>query len=152
MSKAERPKLRELLEYIYPGENSIRWNISFGGDSGIDICRGEHEKGDDCEWEHVSLGKLERAEADIVARDHPGVHMSHCFQGEYEGSCKYGDDDCPAGVGYVDPLTMPVLGGGLTPVEWLRSMAVADRKRKANARADEADKIADWIQAMVDDQ
>ena len=26
-----------------------------------------------------------------------GVHMSHCNQGEYEGSCKYGDfDDCPA--------------------------------------------------------
>ncbi len=25
-----------------------------------------------------------------------GVHMSHCNQGEYEGSCKYGDTDCPA--------------------------------------------------------
>ena len=30
------------------------------------------------------------------ARDH-GVHMHHCNQGEYEGSCKYGQDDtCPA--------------------------------------------------------
>ncbi|AXQ69473.1 hypothetical protein HOU02_gp252 [Caulobacter phage CcrBL9] len=24
------------------------------------------------------------------------VHITHCFQGEYEGSCKYGDEDCPA--------------------------------------------------------
>lgn len=22
------------------------------------------------------------------------VHTTHCFQGEYEGSCKYNDDDC----------------------------------------------------------
>lgn len=30
------------------------------------------------------------------ARDH-GVHMHHCNQGEYVGSCKYGQDDrCPA--------------------------------------------------------
>ena len=25
-----------------------------------------------------------------------GVHLVHCNQGEYEGSCKYGDKDCPA--------------------------------------------------------
>lgn len=24
------------------------------------------------------------------------VHMSHCYQGEYEDTCKYGDQDCPA--------------------------------------------------------
>jgi hypothetical protein len=24
------------------------------------------------------------------------IHLSHCNQGEYEGSCKYGDADCPA--------------------------------------------------------
>jgi len=24
------------------------------------------------------------------------IHKTHCFQGEYEGSCKYGDNDCPA--------------------------------------------------------
>ncbi|AXQ70022.1 hypothetical protein HOU03_gp246 [Caulobacter phage CcrSC] len=24
------------------------------------------------------------------------AHITHCFQGEYEGSCKYGDEDCPA--------------------------------------------------------
>lgn len=24
------------------------------------------------------------------------VHLSHCFQGEYSDSCKYGEDDCPA--------------------------------------------------------
>ena len=24
------------------------------------------------------------------------VHMSHCNMGDYEDSCKYGDEDCPA--------------------------------------------------------
>jgi hypothetical protein len=26
------------------------------------------------------------------------VHLEHCYQGEFEQSCKYGDDDCPAAV------------------------------------------------------
>jgi hypothetical protein len=25
-----------------------------------------------------------------------GVHLAHCFQGEYKTTCKYGDDNCPA--------------------------------------------------------
>ena len=25
-----------------------------------------------------------------------GAHMSHCYQGENDGGCKYGDSDCPA--------------------------------------------------------
>lgn len=25
-----------------------------------------------------------------------GVHLSHCYQGEYHDSCKYGDEFCPA--------------------------------------------------------
>ena len=28
--------------------------------------------------------------------DHSAVHLHHCNIGEYEGSCKYGDGDCPA--------------------------------------------------------
>lgn len=24
------------------------------------------------------------------------VHLRHCYQGEYEDSCKYGEEDCPA--------------------------------------------------------
>ncbi len=28
--------------------------------------------------------------------DDHAVHMSHCFQGENEGLCKYGEDNCPA--------------------------------------------------------
>ena len=30
-----------------------------------------------------------------------GVHATHCYQGEYETSCKYGDDDCPVKDKYV---------------------------------------------------
>ena len=25
-----------------------------------------------------------------------GLHLSHCYQGEYENNCKYGDENCPA--------------------------------------------------------
>ena len=25
-----------------------------------------------------------------------GVHLSHCYQGENEDTCKFGDEDCPA--------------------------------------------------------
>lgn len=28
--------------------------------------------------------------------DHSAVHLHHCNIGEYEGSCKYGDENCPA--------------------------------------------------------
>jgi hypothetical protein len=32
-----------------------------------------------------------------IDADQIGVHMSHCFCGEYPDTCKYGDDDeCPA--------------------------------------------------------
>lgn len=24
------------------------------------------------------------------------IHLVHCYEGEYEGVCKYGEDDCPA--------------------------------------------------------
>lgn len=27
-----------------------------------------------------------------------GVHLAHCFQGEYRHTCAYGDRDCPAAV------------------------------------------------------
>jgi hypothetical protein len=29
-------------------------------------------------------------------QDYNGVHLRHCYQGEYEDGCKYGEDDCPA--------------------------------------------------------
>jgi hypothetical protein len=29
-------------------------------------------------------------------QDDSGVHLRHCYQGEYKDSCKYGEDDCPA--------------------------------------------------------
>ena len=36
-----------------------------------------------------------------------GVHMTHCFQGEYEHSCKYGEDNvCPAYKPYTKPTTI----------------------------------------------
>lgn len=32
----------------------------------------------------------------VNIQDNPGVHLSHCYQGEYRGFCKYGEEDCPA--------------------------------------------------------
>jgi hypothetical protein len=29
-------------------------------------------------------------------QDYSRVHLRHCYQGEYEDGCKYGDNDCPA--------------------------------------------------------
>jgi hypothetical protein len=29
-------------------------------------------------------------------QDYSGVHLRHCYQGEYEDGCKYGENDCPA--------------------------------------------------------
>lgn len=35
--------------------------------------------------------------AATIKPKHIGVHIAHCFTGEYENSCKYGDyGDCPA--------------------------------------------------------
>lgn len=42
----------------------------------------------------------------------------------------------------------PRLGGGITAVEWLRSIAKADRKIRANARAREGEAIADYIERL----
>ena len=46
----------------------------------IDIMRGDEE-----------LGLYEEPK-----QDYSGVHLRHCYQGEYEDGCKYGEDDCPA--------------------------------------------------------
>ncbi len=32
----------------------------------------------------------------LPSNDYCGVHLRHCYQREYEGCCKYGEDDCPA--------------------------------------------------------
>lgn len=42
----------------------------------------------------------------------------------------------------------PRLGGGISPVQWLRSIATADRKIRANARAAEGEAIADYIETL----
>lgn len=47
-------------------------------------------------------------------------------------------------------MANPKLGGGLTPQEWLRSMAASDRKVQANARAEEAEAIADWLDEVFE--
>ncbi len=43
---------------------------------------------------------------------HRMTHMSHCNLGEYEGSCKYGDEDCPAMNKHPAPELMEFLESG----------------------------------------
>jgi hypothetical protein len=42
----------------------------------------------------------------------------------------------------------PFLGGKITPQTWLAGYAGDDRKIKANARAEEGERIADYITAL----
>ena len=35
-----------------------------------------------------------------ITLDNPGVHLQHCYQGEYIHACKYGQDNCPARIEY----------------------------------------------------
>ncbi|MFY8160828.1 MAG: hypothetical protein ACOVNU_05820 [Candidatus Kapaibacteriota bacterium] len=46
-------------------------------------------------------GYIVNTEEIIIPKEEPkheysGVHLRHCYQGEYEDGCKYGEDDCPA--------------------------------------------------------
>jgi hypothetical protein len=36
------------------------------------------------------------AQKQFPKQDYSRVHLKYCYQGEYEDSCKYGEDDCPA--------------------------------------------------------
>ena len=55
--------------------------------------------------------------------NNPAVHFSHCYQGEYANTCKYGDDDCPAFTEYSedDELIIAVAAGirHATPLAFL---------------------------------
>lgn len=40
------------------------------------------------------------------------IHLIHCNQYDYEGSCKYGDEDCPAMITHPAPELMEFLEKG----------------------------------------
>jgi hypothetical protein len=40
--------------------------------------------------------KLEEIQREEPKQDYIKVHLRHCYQGEYEDGCKYGENDCPA--------------------------------------------------------
>jgi hypothetical protein len=54
-----------------------------------------------------------------------GVHEAHCNQGDYLGSCKYGDEDCPmkGTIPVLDrPCTLSVLWAGQLSYEEIGKM------------------------------
>jgi hypothetical protein len=103
MPKKYQPSVHDVLDNLYPNQDARKWGISFG-DGGVDFTR--TPENEDGVWEYISFTMLNRIgdelKAEDSARQH-AVHMSHCNDGENEGTCKYGDDDCPAMVDYVDP-------------------------------------------------
>ena len=44
-----------------------------------------------CVWKYKIIIPQEEPK-----QDYSRVHLRHCYQGEYEDTCKYGEDDCPA--------------------------------------------------------
>lgn len=44
-----------------------------------------------CVWKYKIIIPQEESK-----QDYSKVHLRHCYQGEYEDTCKYGEDDCPA--------------------------------------------------------
>jgi len=44
-----------------------------------------------CVWKYKIIIPQEESK-----QDYSKVHLIHCYQGEYEDTCKYGEDDCPA--------------------------------------------------------
>lgn len=73
-----------------------------------------------CDSEALQIANAFRAalEQAGVEPDNVAVHLAHCNQGEWEGVCKYGDDDCPA-LTAPQPAQQPVQ----EPVAWIIEFA-----------------------------
>jgi hypothetical protein len=68
-------------------------------------------------------------------QDYSGVHLRHCYQGEYEDGCKYGEDDCPA-----KPLEKPKQ---LTDLEIAMKLEEIEREEaKQETLEEEAEKYS----------
>jgi len=46
-------------------------------------------------WDDIKELRASLQSNDAIIPDLSQFHKDHCNVGEYEGSCKYGDDDCP---------------------------------------------------------
>ena len=59
-------------------------------------CTGNNDNGCFMESPGHDCGCFKRIQQEEPKQDYSGVHLRHCYQGEYEDGCKYGEDDCPA--------------------------------------------------------
>ena len=62
----------------------------------IGECKGNNDNGCFMESPGHDCGCFKRIQQEEPKQDYSGVHLRHCYQGEYEDGCKYGEDDCPA--------------------------------------------------------
>jgi hypothetical protein len=90
------------------GGNYKVWLADIGNEKAEKLCKEYYgtslSETRECDIEHIynmesSVSKTEKREA---LKGYTGVtrnlniHFTHCYQGEYKTSCKYGDDTCPA--------------------------------------------------------
>jgi DNA modification methylase len=85
--------------------------LNLGDSYARDAAKGQHKPGDSGKQNYIiergggrAAGQMRLARTDR----HYGVHMTHCNQGEYVGTCCYGDDAiCPAIIDGVPPGYKP---------------------------------------------
>jgi len=46
--------------------------------------------------DEIMEDELEAKQQQELFKGDAAVHKAHCYQGEYEDSCKYGENNCPA--------------------------------------------------------
>ena len=60
---------------------------------------------------------------------HQDVHLKHCYQGEYEDSCKYGENDCPAKFNKSTEINIEIIVTHNTKIESLTTEIITDEER-----------------------
>jgi hypothetical protein len=80
-----------------------------------------------CIWKHKIIIPQEEPKQDYI-----GIHLRHCYQGEYEDGCKYGEDDCSA-----KPLEEPKQETIMkqTALNWLETRVEGREKNNPNETA-----------------
>lgn len=64
-----------------------------------------------------------------IKNSHQDVHLKHCYQGEYEDSCKYGENDCPAKFNKSTEISMEIIVTHDIKIESLTTEIITNERR-----------------------
>jgi len=62
------------------------------------------------------------------------THLSHCYQGENESNCKYGDKDCPAKANYVETFEISLSADELEQLIWSMENEIDENEYHGESR------------------